>query len=339
MSPQERAIYESNARNRQGLSDLAGQGVNSLQGLIGQQLDLSSLGDFGDIFGGVGDLGTLDPNSLPSMPGVFNPGSLGAMPPGYRGASNLPDMPQASEAVRERVIAAMNSRADQDFGKRREQQQADLVARGLAPGTEAFAREMDMLERSRNDARQQAEIAGGDAAAQAFGMDLSRRQQGYDEQTTDAQLIYDQAMGIRRQGAGEQAQQFTQGMGVRGQALGEQDQGFRQRGQQAELGMRGQAQRNTQQTDRRRQQIAELLTRRQTPLNEIIALMGGSGVQNPFAIGGYNGNSNVAPAPIFGAAQAQSNHNTDIYNAGVANRNSQTQAAGTLGAAAIAAMF
>ena len=68
-------------------------------------------------------------------------------------------------------------------------------------------------------------------------------------------------------------------------------------------------------TQRRKDAIAELLAQRQTPLNEINALMSGSQVSNPFAVPGAAQNSNVAPAPVFGAAQAQYGANADVFNA------------------------
>jgi hypothetical protein len=68
-------------------------------------------------------------------------------------------------------------------------------------------------------------------------------------------------------------------------------------------------------TQRRRDAMAEMLAERQTPLNEITALMSGSQVSNPFSMPGYAQNANVQPAPIFGATQATGNWNADLYNA------------------------
>lgn len=68
-------------------------------------------------------------------------------------------------------------------------------------------------------------------------------------------------------------------------------------------------------TDARRNAIAETLMQRQTPLNEINALMSGSQVSNPFATPGVQGNTNIAPPPIFGAAQAQGGYGQSQANA------------------------
>jgi hypothetical protein len=217
--------------------------------------------------------------------------------------NQLPAMPAEAAAVRDKVIAAMMSRAEDDIGKRQEQVQSDLVARGLRPGTEAYAREMDTLNRQRNDAKQQAEIAGGDAAAQAFGMDMARRSTG----------------------TAEQAQRFQQ-------ELSGGAQNFQQRGSAAQLSQSQQAQANSQQAELRRTQIAEMLAQRQVPLNEIIGLMGKTQVgASPAATagggagGGFNP-TNVAPPPLFAAGQAQNQYQTDVYNAQASQANTNNQA-------------
>ena len=166
------------------------------------------------------------------------------------------------DATRQKVIAAMGGRANEDYAKQTDQTNSDLVAAGIRPGTKAYADRMQMIERSHNDARQQAEIAGGNAATQAFGTD----------------------------------------------------------------------------TQRRKDAIAEILTQRQTPLNEINALMSGSQVQNPFAVPGAAQNSNMQPAPMFGAAQAQGQADIGGYNAVSANNNAAMGGLFSLGAAGLGAM-
>lgn len=168
------------------------------------------------------------------------------------------------DATRQKVIDAMMSRTDEDYGRATDKANSDLIAAGIRPGTKAYADRMQMIERSRNDARQQAEVAGGNAASQAFATD----------------------------------------------------------------------------TQRRKDAIAELLAQRQTPLNEVTALMSGSQVSNPFAVPGATQNANIQPAPIFDATMAQSGYNTDMYNAKAAQSSSNTQAAvGLASAAAMAAMM
>ncbi len=223
------------------------------------------------------------------------------MPQAYQGSGGY-------DAVRQRVMDAMMGRANTDIGNQQTQLQSDLVARGLTPGSRGFETEMDRLNRERVDARQQAELAGGNAAQQALGMDLS-----------------------------SQAQQFGQGMGIRQQAQGEQGQQFSQGGQLAQLMQSLQGQSYGQSQDARRQAITEMLAQRQTPLNEITALMSGSQVSNPFSVPGYAQNTQVAPPPIFGANQANNQYGMDVYNAqqGSANANNSAMAS----TAAMAAMM
>ena len=88
-------------------------------------------------------------------------------------------------------------------------------------------------------------------------------------------------------------------------------------------------------TQRRKDAIAEILAQRQTPLNEVTALMSGSQVSNPFAVPGAAQNTNVAPAPIFGATQAQGQADANKFNAQSASASSTNAALGTAAAAAM----
>lgn len=178
--------------------------------------------------------------------------------------SGVPGMPGGSDAIRDQTIEAMMGRYDNDAGQRMDQTKADLIAKGLQPGTEAYEREMGRFGNQRNDAFTQAQLAGGAEASRSFGMDMDRRRQG----------------------------------------------------------------------------ISELLAQRQTPLNEINALMSGSQVSNPFAGGlGYQGGASAAPAPIFQAGQAQYGAKADQYNAEVSQRNAMTQGLFGLGAGALSGGF
>lgn len=97
---------------------------------------------------------------------------------------------------------------------------------------------------------------------------------------------------------------------------------------QAELSAGQEAQRQFGMgTDARKNAIAEILASRQTPLNEITALMSGSQVNNQFATPGYAQNSTVAPAPLFAGVQAQDGADTKAYNQKVASNNATTSAA------------
>jgi len=90
-------------------------------------------------------------------------------------------------------------------------------------------------------------------------------------------------------------------------------------------------------TQERKDAIAELLAQRQTPLNEINALMSGSQVTNPFAIPGAAQNANIQAAPIYNAALQKGQYETDVYNQQQANSNSMMSGLFGLGAAGLKA--
>jgi hypothetical protein len=153
--------------------------------------------------------------------------------------SSVTAAPGDYESTRQGVIDAMMNRYNITAGQNEEQTKADLTARGINSGTEAYAREMDRIDRARNDYRSVAESAAGPEVQRAFGQD----------------------------------------------------------------------------SELRRQQIAEMLAGRQTPLNEITALMSGSQVSNPFSQASvYNGGAAAAPAPILQGTQLAGQAANDIYN-------------------------
>lgn len=179
--------------------------------------------------------------------------------------SGLPGMPGSATGTRDKVIAAMMGRVDEDTGRRREELNSNLIAAGIRPGSKAYNDQMHLLDRSYNDARNQAFLSSGQEASRDFALD----------------------------------------------------------------------------TERRRTALSELLAQRQTPLNEITALMSGAQVQNPFAISGYAQNSQVQAPPLFAAQNALSDYNADLYNAQAAqagNLQSGLIGLGTTGAMAAALM-
>lgn len=173
--------------------------------------------------------------------------------------SGAPQAPGSAEELRKKVINSMMSRSDTDLDNQESNTRAKLIAAGIPVTSEAFGKEMDRIDRARNDARNTAELAAGQEAQRTFGMD----------------------------------------------------------------------------SDARKAAIAELLAQRQTPLNEITALMSGSQVSNPFSMPGYAQNTNVAAAPVFAGAQAQGQADMNVYNQQVAGRNSMMSGLFGLGSTAM----
>ncbi|MDI3463630.1 MAG: hypothetical protein OJF50_002451 [Nitrospira sp.] len=107
---------------------------------------------------------------------------------------------------------------------------------------------------------------------------------------------------------------------------------------QAYLASGQEASRDFQQNSQlRRDALAEMLTQRQTPINEITALMSGSQVSNPFSMPGYAQNAQIQPAPLFGANQMTGDWNADLYNAKAAQAGNLQQGLFGLGGSLIGA--
>lgn len=94
-------------------------------------------------------------------------------------------------------------------------------------------------------------------------------------------------------------------------------------------------------TQARQQAIAEMVTQRETPLNEMSALLSGTQINNPFAGGlGYQAGANVQGAPIANAITSQGQAQQNIYNQQQAGNNANLSAgAGLLGSLGSAYMM
>ena len=145
------------------------------QGLYDQNVALRGL---------MGGLSTDAANSLSGV--VGQPLDTSGLPPG--GSS--------SGETRQKVLDAMMGRYDTEAGQKTEQTQSDLVARGLAPGTEAYTREMDRIDRQRNDYRTQAEATAGQEASRDFAMDTTNRDKALQELLTSRSVPINELYGL-----------------------------------------------------------------------------------------------------------------------------------------------
>jgi hypothetical protein len=90
--------------------------------------------------------------------------------------------------------------------------------------------------------------------------------------------------------------------------------------------------------DTRRQAITEAMLERQTPINEISALLSGSQVSAP-NFQPYYSTGNIAPPPVYGAARDAGQYGMDTYNADVGQYNNNVGTVGKVGSAAAMAML
>lgn len=191
--------------------------------------------------------------------GIQGAGALGQVIGQNIDMSALPAAPGDAAATRDKVYNAMMTRVNEDYGRNVDDKNSQLIAAGIRPGTKAYDDAMNLIERGRNDARNQALLASSSEAQRDYQMDA----------------------------------------------------------------------------DRRRTALSEMLAGRQTPLNEINALLSGSQVSNPFAVPNAAQNTQVAPAPVFGAAQAQYGADLNNYNAQQAGMGNIMSGLFGLGSAAV----
>ena len=102
--------------------------------------------------------------------------------------SGAPAMPGPAEDTRNKVIDSMMSRVDQDTAIAKDNLNSELIAAGIRPGSTAYDNKMHMIDRSYNDARNQAFLASGQEATRDFGMDSERRRQAITEMLSQRQI-------------------------------------------------------------------------------------------------------------------------------------------------------
>jgi len=91
---------------------------------------------------------------------------------------------------RQNVMDAMMARVNTDIGRDREATSAQLIAQGIPPGSEAYQREMEQLDRKQTDARQQAEIS----AQQQAGLEYQSALAGAGADFSTANISNNQAI-------------------------------------------------------------------------------------------------------------------------------------------------
>lgn len=101
--------------------------------------------------------------------------------------SGLPAAP-TSGGVNQRVIDAMMGRVNEDYGKAQEEKNAALIAAGHRPGGKGYDDSMQLLQRGRNDAAQQAVLAGYQQGGVEFDKDTQSRRNAIAEYLQQRQV-------------------------------------------------------------------------------------------------------------------------------------------------------
>jgi hypothetical protein len=310
LTPQAQQTLNAQQRVQTALANLSEVGIGNAYNTLSQPFTPTTT-EIKHDFGGYQAAPTADQYGLAKANTAANTYGLAQ---GQIDTSNLAAMPiNAGTTAQDLILQRLNptiTAGDTSF------KQA-LANQGLAPGTEAFDAAMRNREASKNDLYNQ-------AALQGINLDMAARQQGLNEQLSQAGL-YNAAVG-QNFGQGITADQLANA--AVGQNFG---QGITAQGQQYNQALQKAQFQNTAQ----QQQLAQDLALRSQPINEVIGLMGGSQIQLP-QFQGYQGTS-VAPAPTFAGYQAQGQNAMQNYGIQQAGNNALTS--GLFGALTSGAML
>lgn len=170
LSPEQQQILNNQNQQNIGLGNLANNYVGKIQDT------------FNKPFPGQG---------LAQMQNGIDYGSLGQTPQSADDFMNLAN----------RTTDAMYSRLDPQFQKQESSLRTTLANQGIMPGSEAEKSAMGDFGQQKNDAYQQAIIAGQQQANTAFNQSLAGRQQGASELSSNANFMNN----ARQQGLNEQS--------------------------------------------------------------------------------------------------------------------------------------
>lgn len=245
--------------------------------------------------------------------------------------SGAPDIPGINDFGRERdlVTNALLSRTEPQFQRDEELTRTRLINQGIAPGAEASNYDLDTLNRARNDARQQAILAGSQEQSRLANLAMAARgqytgelaQQGafannaqnqafsqglaggqFANQAQQAQ--YAQNLGAMQATNAAQAQQYAQNQGLANFANQAQQNQFGQNLAAGQFANTAQGQGYNQAANN--MSLANAAQAQQFGQNQGLATFG-----------------NAAQAQGYGQAQG----NLSAYNAAQAQANAQNQSA------------
>ena len=312
LTPQAQQTLDSQQRVQTALANLGERGISNAYATLSQPFTPTTT-EIKHDFGGYGAVPLADQYGLAQANTTADKYGLAQRQIDTSGLTQMPTNSgiNAQQAILSRLDPTIQA-GDTSF------KQA-LANQGLAPGTAAYDAAFRNREMSKNDLYNQ-------AALQGINIDMAARQQGLNEQLSQAGL-YNSAVG-QNFGQGVTADQLANA--AIGQNFG---QGITAQGQQYNQALAKAQFQNTAQ----QQQLAQDLALRGQPINEVIGLMGGSQIQLP-QFQGYQGTS-VAPAPTFAGTQAQGQAALQNYGIQQAGNNAGMQGITSLASSAAMAYF
>jgi hypothetical protein len=334
LSPEQQKLYDQQVQAGQGMNDLAISQIDRLHDHMGNPMNLDGLPEMQDTVYGA----NINSNWSPTGEARGYNGEIGDAGR-VQGGVNLSEHrgriadagkiqrsvgPNDFSQDRRKVEDAIMSRYDERFAQDEQRMQSQLAAQGLVPGTAAYNKQFQELQKAKTDARMQAILAGGQEQSRLFGMDVAKGQfanaaqdQAFDQNAATAQFDMDRtgfnnnarlqsgsfrnaAQGQRYAQESDRARYGMERAGFNNAAVAQNNatsfqawQGNnaaeidRQNASQAAGSFRNQA---------RSQSLQERLATRNQPINEIAALLNGGEVSVPQFSGPYQ--QGISPVPI-----------------------------------------
>jgi hypothetical protein len=310
LTPQAQQTLDSQQRVQTALANLGERGISNAYGTLSQPFTPTST-DIKKDFGGYQAAPLADQYGLAQARTAADTYGLAQRQIDTSGLTQMPT--NAGINAQQAILARLNPTIEAGDASFRQ----TLANQGLAPGTTAYDAAYRNRQMGINDLYNQ-------AALQGINIDMAARQQGLNEQLSQAGL-YNTAVG-QNFGQGITADQLANA--AVGQNFG---QGITAQGQQYNQALAKAQFQNTAQ----QQQLAQDLALRQQPINEVIGLMGGSQIQLP-QFQGYQGMS-VAPSPTFAGVQAQ--NQAAMQNYGIQQSGANAGIQGITSLAGMAAMY
>lgn len=155
-TPLGQKMFDQQQQQDQSLNDIGSGYMDRIKGTMGQEFN---------------------PNGVPALQDHLD----------LSGSPRLPGVDDFS-ADRKRVEDAMYARINPELERDQAGLDSRLANQGIMQGSEAYNHEQNMMGQQRNDARNQAVLAGGAEQSRLFGLGLSARQQSVGEQTANANL-------------------------------------------------------------------------------------------------------------------------------------------------------
>ena len=295
LSPEQQAIYDSQVKQDQQISNIASGYMDRIGGVMGQPFSLSGLPGRVDSVSPQGVSNSqnlqygLNFNNSPQLPGVG-------------------DFSGDADKVREALYQKQTSMLDPQYETQKNQMDAKLANQGIMPGSAAYQNAVDDYGRTKSfdydNARTSAILAGGNEQSRLFGLGMQARQQDVGEKTTQGQF--------RNAAIGQNFGQDLQASG----------QNFNQSLAAAQFA-----------NQTRQNALQEALTERQLPLNEFNALRSASQITAPQF--NNTSQTPVRGTDVMGAYNNQYQGQMNQYNSQLANQNNMMGGLFGLGASAI----